>query len=150
MDLTMDDETAMRRQKASLKRKHWDRKKMKFVGENEKTTVKKIKNESGQWITASYKTDRYKKWKKASKMDHREEEFEDGDNEESRMTSRAPVNVNPAMGFRKTWHTKNDKEKKIQDGVKSKDLILKTRLKKDAKKSYQLYRAKMNKKKRNK
>merc|ERR1719369_1160010 len=73
MDLTMDDNDAMRMQKLrnDATKKRWDRKKMKFVGQNEKQVKsgKKIKNEAGQWITASYKTDRYKKWKKASKVD---------------------------------------------------------------------------------
>jgi len=153
MDLTMDDNEMMRHQKRQqTTQKRWDRKKMKFVGLNEKQvkSAKKVKNESGQWITASYKTDRYKKWKKMSKMESRMGE-DDGENEgnERPTQSRQPPNVNPAMGFRKQWHTKNDKEKKLLlDGVKSKEVILKARLKKDAKKSYQLYRQRMNKKRR--
>ena len=161
MDLTMDDNEAMRmqQQRNDASKKRWDRKKMKFVGQNEKQVKekKKIKNEAGQWITASYKTDRYKKWKKMSKVDTAgnddggvdDDDGVGGGNDFAGGVVRGPQNVNPAMGFRKRWHTNNAQEKKIiRDGVLSKEKILKTRMKKEAKKSYQLYRQKMNKKKR--
>ena len=154
MDLTMDDNDAMRmQQQNNATKKRWDRKKMKFVGQNEKQVKsgKKIKNEAGQWITASYKTDRYKKWKKMSKVESANgggDEDGDDDGQGDFGVPRGPRNINPAMGFRKKWHTNNAKEKKIiRDGVLSKEKILKTRMKKEAKKSYQLYRQKMNKKK---
>jgi len=153
MDLTMDDNDTMRMQKQrnDATKKRWDRKKMKFVGQNEKQVKsgKKIKNEAGQWITASYKTDRYKKWKKASKVDSAavEGEEEAGDEGGRGPPPRGPMNVNPAMGFRKRWHTDHAQEKmKVRDGILSKEKILKTRMKKDAKKSYQMYRQKINKK----
>ena len=34
---------------------------------------KKIKTESGVWIPASYKSDRYKKWKQRSRLSHMQE-----------------------------------------------------------------------------
>ena len=157
MDLTMDDNDAMRmQQRNNATKKRWDRVKKKFVGQNEKQvkTAKKVKNEAGQWITASYKTDRYKKWKKMSKVEAANTAGgDDGDGGDDGSSGdfgapKGPRNVNPAMGFRKRWHTSNAKESQIvRDGVLSKEKILKTRMKKEAKKSYQLYRQKMNKKK---
>ena len=157
MDLTMDDNDAMRlQQRNNATKKRWDRKKMKFVGQNEKQVKsgKKIKNEAGQWITASYKTDRYKKWKKMSKAEGGVNGGDDDDHDGGESEGgghfggpKGPRNINPAMGFRKRWHTDNAKEKKIvRDGILSKEKILKTRMKKEAKKSYQLYRQKINKK----
>ena len=155
MDLTMDDNDAMRaQQRNDATKKRWDRKKGKFVGQNEKEVKrgKKIKNEAGQWITASYKTDRYKKWKKASKVEAGgggggDDGEEGGDDFSGGGGLKGPRNLNPAMGFRKKWHVDDAKQKKIiRDGVLSKEKILQTRMKKDAKKSYQLYRQKINKK----
>ena len=154
MDLTMDDNDTMRMQKqrSEATKKRWDRKKMKFVGQTEKQvkSQKKIKNEAGQWITASYKTDRYKRWKKTSKVESSGAMAGDedgGDDGGGGAPPRGPMNLNPAMGFRKRWHTDHAQEKrKVRDGILSKEKILKSRMKKDAKKSYQMYRQKTNKK----
>merc|ERR1739838_367493 len=148
----------MQKQRNDATKKRWDRKKMKFVGQNEKQVKsgKKIKNEAGQWITASYKTDRYKKWKKSSKVEaaaagHNDDDADhdggEGGDGFPGAGFKGPRNLNPAMGFRKKWHVDDAQQKKIiRDGVLSKEKILQTRMKKDAKKSYQLYRPKINKK----
>merc|ERR1711874_816119 len=64
LDLTGDDDAEMRRKKVVMR---WDNKSKKYVrvGDNDK---KKIKTESGAYISATYKTNRYAKWKERSKM----------------------------------------------------------------------------------
>ncbi|KAH8854332.1 ATP-dependent RNA helicase DDX54 [Schistosoma japonicum] len=50
----------------------WDRKRKRFTGADAaqgKANMKRIKTESGVWIPASYKTDKYKLWLKKSKSD---------------------------------------------------------------------------------
>lgn len=48
----------------------WDVKKKKYVkaDANSEDSKKKIKTESGVWIPASYKSDRYAKWRERSKL----------------------------------------------------------------------------------
>lgn len=65
MDLTGDDDQELRRQRSLMK---WDRKKKKFVGQEDKKT-RKIRTESGVWIPATYKTDRYERWRDKSKVE---------------------------------------------------------------------------------
>lgn len=62
-----DEQEEMR--KGKLNEKHWDRKKKKFVGEIEDVRAKKFKTESGNWISASYKTDMFKRWKEKNKIE---------------------------------------------------------------------------------
>ncbi|XP_047492790.1 LOW QUALITY PROTEIN: ATP-dependent RNA helicase DDX54-like [Penaeus chinensis] len=70
MDLTFDDEETERQNKSHMR---WDRKKKKFVGvQNEK----RIKTESGQSISATYKTNRYKRWLKTGRQ-HKEVDEEE-------------------------------------------------------------------------
>ena len=45
----------------------WDGKKKKYV-RADANDKKKIKTESGVWIQASYKSNRYAKWKERSKL----------------------------------------------------------------------------------
>ena len=60
----------------------WDRKKKKMVNvDNSK--VAKIRTEHGTWIPASYKTDRYDKWKERSKIDEQMQKEQDSEEEES-------------------------------------------------------------------
>ena len=49
-------------------------------------TGKKIKTESGVWIPASYKSDRYAKGKERSKVAQMQEEDQDGDETNSRKS----------------------------------------------------------------
>ena len=45
---------------------------------------KKIKTESGVWIPASYKSDRYKKWKQRSRVAQLQEQQTHGEGNEQR------------------------------------------------------------------
>ncbi|XP_045622941.2 ATP-dependent RNA helicase DDX54 isoform X2 [Procambarus clarkii] len=57
VELTQDDDS---RQRQSNKLHKWNRNKKRFVGTQDQQ--KRIKTESGVWIPASYKTNRYEKW----------------------------------------------------------------------------------------
>ena len=70
LDLTGDDDEAKRMKKNAMR---WDAKKKKYVNVND-NAKKKIKTESGAWIPASYKSDRYNKWKERSKLAQKLEE----------------------------------------------------------------------------
>ncbi|XP_025789421.1 ATP-dependent RNA helicase DDX54 [Puma concolor] len=53
-----------------------DRKKKRFVGQSGQEDKKKIKTESGHYISSSYKRDLYRKWKQKQKVDDRDSEDE--------------------------------------------------------------------------
>lgn len=78
LDLTADTKDAMRR---SNQTKVWDRKKKKFVVDQSKSKVGKIKTESGVWIPATYKSNRYSQWKDKTKQGEAASD-DDGDNTE--------------------------------------------------------------------
>merc|ERR1719361_253612 len=79
LDLTGDDDVEMRRKKVVMR---WDNKSKKYVrvGDNDK---KKIKTESGAYISATYKTNRYAKWKERSKMSQQTDANDDDDENEN-------------------------------------------------------------------
>lgn len=66
-DLTGDDSSSMRKKRTLMR---WDVKKKKYVKADQQDgqDKKKIKTESGVWIPASYKSDRYAKWREHSKL----------------------------------------------------------------------------------
>lgn len=66
MDLMADDDDQLKRQKHQ---KLWDRKKKKYI--TPQTSSKKIKTESGAYISASYQTGLFDKWKTRSKFDQK-------------------------------------------------------------------------------
>ncbi|XP_043541218.1 ATP-dependent RNA helicase DDX54-like [Chiloscyllium plagiosum] len=64
----MGDETQdLQKRKQMLK---WDRKKKRFIRDTSQEN-KKIKTESGRYISASYKKNIYEEWKKKYKIDDR-------------------------------------------------------------------------------
>ncbi|XP_036908044.1 ATP-dependent RNA helicase DDX54 [Sturnira hondurensis] len=72
LDLMGDEAQNLTRAQQQLK---WDRKKKRFVGQSGQEN-KKIKTESGRYISSSYKQDLYKKWKQKQKIDDRDSEEE--------------------------------------------------------------------------
>lgn len=58
------------------------------------TKAKKIKTESGVWISASYKSDRYKSWKEKSKVENRTDDNSDADSDADDFTTKGS---NPAF-----------------------------------------------------
>ena len=79
MDLTGDDGESIRKKRNVMK---WDSKSKKYV-RNDESDKKKIKTESGVWIPASYKSDRYKKWKERSKLAQTEEQGGEEDDQQT-------------------------------------------------------------------
>nr|XP_021531133.1 ATP-dependent RNA helicase DDX54 [Aotus nancymaae] len=75
LDLMGDEAQNLTRGRQQLK---WDRKKKRFVGQSGQEDKKKIKTESGRYISSSYKRDLYQKWKQKQKIDDRDSEEEGG------------------------------------------------------------------------
>lgn len=73
LDLMGDEAQNLNRGQQQLK---WDRKKKRFVGQSGQEDKKKIKTESGRYISSSYKRDLYQKWKQKHKIDDRDSEEE--------------------------------------------------------------------------
>ena len=98
LDLTGDDdETRLARKNVNK----WDAKKKKYV-RADANDKKKIKTESGVWIPASYKSDRYSKWKERSKLaqlQEREEEEEEGGGEEEKRGRKRKSGMNNSPYF---------------------------------------------------
>ncbi|XP_042242834.1 ATP-dependent RNA helicase DDX54-like [Homarus americanus] len=74
LELTQDEDLKQRQNNSLHK---WDRNKKRFVGTQDQQ--KKIKTESGVWIAASYKTNRYQKWIEKGKAAAEESSDEDED-----------------------------------------------------------------------
>ncbi|KAL1464237.1 hypothetical protein WDU94_003903 [Cyamophila willieti] len=108
MDLVGDSAELIHKQKQNAKK--WDPVKKKYVGVTE--DVRMVRSESGGLIRASYKTDRFKKWKERNKIS------DDADDEEKMsMISNIP------QRFRQKRKTPDER----QGIVKDKDSILKQR-----------------------
>ncbi|GFU19401.1 ATP-dependent RNA helicase DDX54 [Nephila pilipes] len=74
LDLTGDEN------QNGKKLKRWDRKKKRFVQDNDEKS-KKIKTESGVWIPKGYKTDIYKKWEKKNKIQYQDNKNNNDENQ---------------------------------------------------------------------
>uniref|UniRef100_A0A8B9ZR85 ATP-dependent RNA helicase DDX54 n=1 Tax=Anas zonorhyncha TaxID=75864 RepID=A0A8B9ZR85_9AVES len=74
LDLMGDENHNLNRSKQLLK---WDRKKKRFVGLTGQEDKKKVRTESGRYISGSYKNNLYEKWKQKQKVDERDDDEED-------------------------------------------------------------------------
>ncbi|NXK55481.1 DDX54 helicase, partial [Chauna torquata] len=74
LDLMGDENHNLNRSKQLLK---WDRKKKRFVGQTGQEDKKKVRTESGRYISGSYKNNLYEKWKQKHKVDDRDDDEED-------------------------------------------------------------------------
>ncbi|KAG7208122.1 hypothetical protein KM043_009693 [Ampulex compressa] len=118
MDMTADTEDG-RRLQTQLKR--WDRKKKKFITVDNDKNVGKIRTESGVWIPATYKTNRYSAWKEKSKVGALED---DSDDEESPQMQKLHTTANTHWAR----HNQKAKEKvKTKRELKKPEEILKAR-----------------------
>ncbi|KAL0132156.1 hypothetical protein PUN28_000139 [Cardiocondyla obscurior] len=119
MDLTADNEEA-RHLQTQLKK--WDRKKKKMVTVERDPKAKKIRTESGVWIPATYKTNRYNVWKEKSKIDENNSE-DDSEEEPSQIKNlRTTANTHWAR------HNQKLKDKvKIRNELKRPEQVLKAR-----------------------
>merc|ERR1719220_2469420 len=95
LDLTGDDEEERRRKKGAVV---WDKKSKKYVKVQD--DKKRIKTESGVYISATYKTNRYAKWKERSKLaqqtDDQEESSSRGQGDRKRVGGPLPSS-HPSM-----------------------------------------------------
>merc|ERR1712002_489598 len=88
LDLTGDEDIHMRRKKGIIR---WDNKTKKYVRDQD--DKKRIKTESGVYISATYKTNRYEKWKERSKQSQ-----QGGGSDDEDASQRTPLPANhPAM-----------------------------------------------------
>ncbi|NXX05423.1 DDX54 helicase, partial [Larus smithsonianus] len=71
LDLMGDENHNLNKSKQLLK---WDRKKKRFVGQTGQEDKKKVRTESGRYISSSYKNNLYEKWKQKYKVDERDED----------------------------------------------------------------------------
>ncbi|KFM58946.1 ATP-dependent RNA helicase DDX54, partial [Stegodyphus mimosarum] len=76
LDLTGDDELTLQKMKSTMR---WDRKKKKFVRNDDQEHSKKMKTESGVWIPKSYKSDLYKNWQEKNKIKYQQDDDSDGE-----------------------------------------------------------------------
>ncbi|XP_064024507.1 ATP-dependent RNA helicase DDX54 isoform X1 [Pogoniulus pusillus] len=74
LDLMGDENHNLNKSKQLLK---WDRKKKRFVGQTGQEDKKKVRTESGRYISSSYKNNLYEKWKQRYKVDERDEDEAD-------------------------------------------------------------------------
>lgn len=121
----------------------WDRKKKKMVNVVD-PRAGKIRTEHGVWIAASYKTDRYEKWKERSKIEDQVEA--DSDDEEMKPQFRKRE-VHTHWG---RHNAKVEKLKRIDPELKNKEQLMKIRMKKQKVQSRELAAKQRNEQKRKK
>merc|ERR1719220_313958 len=122
LDLTGDDEEERRRKKGAVV---WDKKSKKYVKVQD--DKKRIKTESGVYISATYKTNRYAKWKERSKLAQQQEAVEEEDQEGGRGAKRPNTRLpdsHPAMKKAKMAVRVGRKNK---NEIRRPEQILKTR-----------------------
>ncbi|XP_074593042.1 ATP-dependent RNA helicase DDX54 [Brevipalpus obovatus] len=137
-DVGGDDQKTMMKSKNGVK---WDRKKKKFVGKDSSDPKKKkIKTESGVWISASYKSDIYKKWQEGNKIREADEE-DDRDAEETERRDQAIEKLSK--------RSKKDRRPSKPE-LKSKADLLKERMQKDKKRKFMEWRRRQKSNKKSK
>jgi len=138
MDLTGDDSDLLKKQNTMQK---WDQKKKRFVSMGKETSNgKKIKTESGAWISASYKSDRYKSWMQKSKVEH-QASSEDGEGSDGDVHAKDDASMRrPAfskklvkIGKNAAPSTSTGKRKRFKTEIKRPEQILKQRKEKEKK-----------------
>ncbi|CAM1299691.1 DDX54 (predicted), partial [Pycnogonum litorale] len=127
LDLTGDDDRTLKKNKSLMK---WDKKRKRYVNETGRDTkAKRIKTESGVWIPATYKSDRYKQWKDKQKKDYVDDdnlegEESDGDKKrDSKLHRKNNQSRRVRMKDRKS--TQNNKPPRRE--LKTNEQILKAR-----------------------
>lgn len=117
-DITGDSAETM---KLSKQIKKWDRKKKKMVTINPTSKQGKIKTESGAWIPATYKSNRYAQWKERTKVDQNDDG--DSDHNEAEKTR----NLQTKGHTHWARHNEKVKLKQQKSELKSTDQIMKAR-----------------------
>lgn len=128
-DLTGDTEQTI---KVSKQIKKWDRKKKKMITVDVGSKEGKIKTESGVWISATYKSNRYNQWKEKTKVaENADDSDEDNNQNKQKNFPQGKPNTH--------WARHNEKIKLKRKGseLKSNEQILKQRLLAEKKKKKQ-------------
>lgn len=135
LDLTADSEETMRFQQ---KMKRWDRRKKKMVAVNTEK-VKKIRDEAGNWIPATYKSKRYAQWKQRSKIEENSADDDDDDNDNEPQTTQKRNRLQGLKTYPNThWGRHNKKvENRYKSELKRPDQILKNRIQQEKKRRKQ-------------
>lgn len=140
LDLTADSEETLKMQQKLMR---WDRKKKKMVGV-EDPKFGKIRTESGAWIPATYKSNRYAQWKDKTKTGDDEGDDDDDDDKPNKQKVRGQTNNTH-------WGRHNLKvEQKGRSELKQPTQILKTRMVAEKKKMKNKKKSKGKKKAGNK
>jgi len=126
MDITGDDSDMLKAQRSVMK---WDANRKKFVSTDKGKKGKKIKTESGAWIAASYKSDRYQAWKERSKVEQQEEGDEDDVNDDYQTKGSNPAYRSPAFSRRLVKTGKNEAPAAATGSVKGKGVKFNSELK---------------------
>ena len=122
LDLTGDEDSEIRKRKGAVV---WDKKSKKYVKVQD--DKKRIKTESGVYISATYKTNRYARWKERSKLAQQQETVEEDDQDGGRGTKRPNTRLpdsHPAMKKAKLAVRVGRKNK---NEIRRPEQILKTR-----------------------
>ncbi|NXK73606.1 DDX54 helicase, partial [Amazona guildingii] len=112
LDLMGDENHNLNKSRQLLK---WDRKKKRFVGQTGQEDKKKVKTESGRYISSSYKNNLYEKWKQKYKVDERDEDEEEGRSREQ------------FRGKHRRGHGPAQAPARVRSELKNKQQILKQR-----------------------
>jgi len=129
LDLTGDEEGEMRRKKGAIV---WDKKSKKYVKVQD--DKKKIKTESGVYISATYKTNRYAKWKERSKLAQKEVDSDGEEDKDNRGVKRPNASLpynHPAMKKARNAVPAHKKGPKFE--IKRPEQILKKRVQEERK-----------------
>jgi len=119
LDITGDEDISMRAKKAVVK---WDKKSKKYIRVQD--DKKKIKTESGVYISSTYKTNRYEKWMERSKINQQQEEASD---DENMITKSKPLPANHPAIMKARNAVKGHKTKGIRHEIQRPEQILKKR-----------------------
>ena len=111
-----------------------DRKKKRFISSgNTEKAKKKIKTESGNWISASYKSDLYKKWKQKSKAEQNEEQDSDDQLNQEKTTRNEQL-------IQHKSNKKSGSKRPPKRELKNREEIYKERQKLERKKAFMKWR----------
>ncbi|XP_070498197.1 ATP-dependent RNA helicase DDX54 [Chironomus tepperi] len=111
-------------QRLSRTLRKWDRKKKKMVNVVD-PRAGKIRTEHGVWIPASYKTDRYAKWKERTKIEDRLDNDAGSDEE----TLKPQIKSHPHTSWGR-HNAKVDLKKRLDPELKTRDQLIKQRTRK--------------------
>ncbi|XP_035215565.1 ATP-dependent RNA helicase DDX54-like isoform X2 [Stegodyphus dumicola] len=122
LDLTGDDELTLQKMKSTMR---WDRKKKKFVRNDDQEHSKKMKTESGVWIPKSYKSDLYKNWQQKNKIKYQHDDDSDGESQFGKNRGMLKRTKGKQKGVKGKFNKPPKRE------LKTKEEILKARKKRE-------------------